>query len=229
MDAGCGTGLLSRLLAQKVPQGQVYAVDIDSNMIKQAKRRLKDLENIVLIQSDFSEVTLPKKLDVILSNAALHWVHNHAQVLRHFWKMLKSDRTKGSQLLIQCGGYENLQTILALLRQVMQQNEFEKNFKNMNQTWHFRKPDDTSKLLGKIGFVNINVHLYNNCVNLCNREIYSKFVRSVIMKPFLECISKEKSRNRYLELFLDEVEGRKSVNPKQETPCSLDHVTADKP
>jgi len=60
MDAGCGTGLLSRLLAQKVPQGQVYAVDIDSNMIKQAKRRLKDLENIVLIQSDFSEVTLPK-------------------------------------------------------------------------------------------------------------------------------------------------------------------------
>jgi len=37
MDAGCGTGLLSRLLAQKVPQGQVYAVDIDSNMLKQAK------------------------------------------------------------------------------------------------------------------------------------------------------------------------------------------------
>lgn len=84
MDAGCGTGLLSRLLAQKVPQGQVYAVDIYSKMIKQAKRRLKDLENIVLIQSDFSEVSLPKKLDVIFSNAAIHWVHNHAQVFRHF-------------------------------------------------------------------------------------------------------------------------------------------------
>jgi len=190
--------------------------------------RLKNLENIVLVQSDFSEVILPKKLDVIFSDAALHWAHNHAQVFRHFWKMLKSDRTKGSQLLIQCGSYGNLQTILALLRQVMQ-NEFEKNFKNMKLPWHFGKPDDTSKLLGKIGFVNINVHLYNNSVNLCNREIYSKFVRSVIIKPLLVCISKEKSRNRYLELFLDEVEGRKSVNPKQETPCSLDHVTADKP
>lgn len=122
-------------------------------MIKQEKRRLKDLENIVLIQSDFSEVTLPKKLDVIFFNAALHWVHNHAQVFRHFWKMLKSDRTQGSQLLIQCGGYGNLQTVLALLRQVMQQNGFKKNFKNMNQPWHFAKPDDTSKLLGKIGFM----------------------------------------------------------------------------
>ena len=87
------------------------------------------MENIMLVQSDFSEVILPKKLDVIFSDAALHWAHNHAQVFRHFWKMLKSDRTKGSQLLIQCGGYENLQTILALLRQVMQQNEFEKILK----------------------------------------------------------------------------------------------------
>src|SRR5438445_3362559 len=61
MDAGCGSGLLSKLLAQKAPRGKVYAVDIDSNMIKQAKRSLKDLQNVVLLQSDFTEVTLPTK------------------------------------------------------------------------------------------------------------------------------------------------------------------------
>jgi trans-aconitate methyltransferase len=84
MDGGCGSGLLSKLLAQKVPMGMVYAVDIDSNMIKQAKKTLKDLENVVLVQSDFAEVTLPTKLVVIFSNAALHWVHNHGQVFRLF-------------------------------------------------------------------------------------------------------------------------------------------------
>ena len=38
MDAGRRSGLLTKLLAQRVPRGKVYAVDMDSNMIIQAKR-----------------------------------------------------------------------------------------------------------------------------------------------------------------------------------------------
>jgi trans-aconitate 2-methyltransferase len=105
MDAGCGSGLLTKLLAQKVPRGKVYGVDIDSNMIKQAKSNLKDLENVELIQSNFADVKLPTKLDVIFSNASLHWVHDHAQVFQHFWETLKHDASKQRQLLMQCGGY----------------------------------------------------------------------------------------------------------------------------
>jgi trans-aconitate 2-methyltransferase len=56
MDAGCGSGLITKLLARKVPRGKVYAVDIDSNMIKQAKRNLKDLKNVELVQSNFADV-----------------------------------------------------------------------------------------------------------------------------------------------------------------------------
>jgi tRNA A58 N-methylase Trm61 len=41
MDAGCGSGLLTKLLAYKVPKGKVYGVDIDHNMIEQAKKNLK--------------------------------------------------------------------------------------------------------------------------------------------------------------------------------------------
>jgi hypothetical protein len=106
----------------------------------------------------------------------------------------------------------------------MQLNEFEEYFRNMNQPWHFAKPDGTSKLLGKIGYVNINVHLHNECVTLSNREIYSKFVRTVIMIPFLERIPKDKIRNRYLELFLDEVEKRSNNIRNRETSWSLDYV-----
>jgi trans-aconitate methyltransferase len=69
-----------------------------SNMIRQTKRNLKDLENVELVESDFALVKLPTKLDVIFSNAALHWVHDHAQVFQHFWKMLICDRTKTRQL-----------------------------------------------------------------------------------------------------------------------------------
>jgi len=93
MNAGCGTGLLTKLLAQRVPRGKVYAVDMDFNMIRQAKRNLKDLENVELVESIFANVKLPRKLDVIFSNAALHWAHDHTQVFQHFWKMLNCDKT----------------------------------------------------------------------------------------------------------------------------------------
>ena len=88
----------------------------------------------------------------------------------------------------------------------MKLNEFKVYFANMNQSWYFAKHDDTSKLLGKIGYVSTKVHLHNDCANLADREIYSRFVKTIIMKPFLEHLPDDKTRNRYLELFLDEVE-----------------------
>ena len=227
MDAGCGSGLISKLLAQKVPRGKVYAVDVDSNMIRQAKSNLKGLENVELVEADFAHVKLPTKLDVIFSNAALHWVHDHAQVFQHFWDMLNCDETKGGQLLIQCGGYGNLQRILAILRRVMEFNEFKEYFTSFNQSWYFAKPDDTSKLLGEIGYVSTKIHLHNDCVNLIDREIYSRFVKTVIMKPFLERLpDDDKLRNRYLELFLQEVEKSSASisSNKSQTPWSLDYV-----
>jgi trans-aconitate 2-methyltransferase len=105
------------------------------------------LENVELIQSDILDVKLPTKLDIIFSNAVLHWLHDHTRVFQHFWNMLNCDYTRGRQLLIQCGGYGNLREVPTLLRRVMNLNEFKVYFSKMNQPWYFAKPDDTDKLL----------------------------------------------------------------------------------
>ena len=94
---------------------------------------------------------------------------------------------------------------------------------------YFAKPNDTSKLLGEIGYVSTKIHLHDDCVNLIDREIYSRFVKTVIMKPFLERLpDDDKLKNRYLELFLQEVEKSRSAsissNNKSQTPWSLDYV-----
>ena len=129
--------------------------------------------------------------------------------------MLKYDSSEPGQLLIQCGGYGNLQRILLLARRVTELNEFNEYFTNMYQSRYFAKSDDTTKLLRKIGYVNIKVHLNNDRISLTNREIYSRFVKTVVLKPFLERLPDNKTRNRYLELFLDEVE-------KKDTSTSSD-------
>ena len=104
--------------------------------------------------------------------------------------------------------YFSVDRLLQLLiheRNCWDLNEFREYFRNMNSPWYFAKPADTRKLLEKIGYINTKVHLHNDHVILTNREIYSRFVKTVIMKPFLQHLPDDKIRNRYLELFLDEV------------------------
>ena len=40
MDAGSGSGNLTKILADRVPPGHVYAVDADPNMVQQAMSNL---------------------------------------------------------------------------------------------------------------------------------------------------------------------------------------------
>src|SRR5918912_3468406 len=51
MDAGAGSGNLTKILADKVPQGHVYAVDADSNMVQEAKSNLSSCRNVRVMQS----------------------------------------------------------------------------------------------------------------------------------------------------------------------------------
>src|SRR5215207_5274253 len=99
MDAGAGSGKLTKILADKVPNGKVYAVDADPNMIQQAKSNLSHYKNVQIFYSSMDKVYLPTQVDVIFSNAALHWILDQEGVFSHFWQLLKPN----GQLLIECG------------------------------------------------------------------------------------------------------------------------------
>ena len=52
LDAGCGSGRLTKILSIKVPHGKVIAIDSDSSMIRFAKERLVKISNIQFIKMD---------------------------------------------------------------------------------------------------------------------------------------------------------------------------------
>jgi trans-aconitate 2-methyltransferase len=146
------------------------------------------------------------------SNAALHWVLDHRKAFQNFWTMLKrmkdSSRTNnGSQLLIQCGGYGNLQQTISVLERIAHSDSFKAYFANWKQPWYFAKPDDTDALLEEIGYINRTVHLHNDRVFFPNRLMYAKFIKTVVMKPYLEHLAVDndgsKLKNLFLDLFLD--------------------------
>ena len=104
------------------------------------------------------------------------------------------------------------------------------NFADWKQPWYFAKAEDVSKLLQEIGYVNAKVYYSEDCVSLPNRQIYSKFVKTVVMKSYLDHLSShnddiydiDRLKDLFLELFLDEVE--KYSSGKLNKPWSLDFV-----
>ena len=46
LDAGCGSGRITKVISTKVPKGKVFAVDSDLSMIKIAKENLEKISNI---------------------------------------------------------------------------------------------------------------------------------------------------------------------------------------
>jgi trans-aconitate 2-methyltransferase len=201
MDAGAGSGNLAKILADKVPYGQIFAVDADPNMVQQARSNLSGWRNVQVIHSSMDKVNLPIELDVIFSNAALHWILNQEDLFSHFGQLLKPN----GELLIEYGGHGNVERALMVIFKVMQSDQFKEHFVNWKQSWYFPKPDEITKLLEKARFRDIQVNLSERTTTFSDREEFAMFVKTVIMKPFLGYLPNAKKKEQFLDAFLKKI------------------------
>ena len=73
LDIGTGTGLLSLMMAQRCPDAQITAIDVDENAIKDAQRNFSESpfeDRITLKQAPFQEFAKQEleKYDCIICN-----------------------------------------------------------------------------------------------------------------------------------------------------------------
>ena len=91
-DLGSGSGLFTRPLARKADsKGVVYAVDIDSELLKYVERTAQEqkLTNIKPILASETDPKLPEAVDLITIFDTLHHVGNQAGYLKGLKKYLK--------------------------------------------------------------------------------------------------------------------------------------------
>lgn len=86
-DLGCGSGELTRELLGRWPQAEVWGVDQSAEMLACATV-LPGPGHLSFVRSDLREWRPGRPLDLIVSNAALHWVPDHAPVLEHLARLL---------------------------------------------------------------------------------------------------------------------------------------------
>jgi trans-aconitate 2-methyltransferase len=202
MDAGAGSGNLTKFLVDKVPHGQIYAIDADPNMVEQAKSNLSAYRNVRVIHSSMEHVNLPTKVDVIFSNAALHWVLDQEGVFSHFWRLLKPN----GELLIEYGGHGNVERAVRVISKLMEFSQFKEHFVNWKQSWYFPKADEIERLLENAKFRDIQINLSKRTTSFSDRDEFAIFVKTVIMKPFLVYLSDSAKKEQFLDAFLKEIE-----------------------
>jgi 2-polyprenyl-3-methyl-5-hydroxy-6-metoxy-1,4-benzoquinol methylase len=91
-DLGAGSGLFTRPLARKAGgKGVVYAVDIDSELLKHVERTAQEqkLANIKPILASETDPKLPEPVDLITIIDTLHHINNHAEYLKGLKKYLR--------------------------------------------------------------------------------------------------------------------------------------------
>jgi trans-aconitate 2-methyltransferase len=74
IDLGCGTGYLTRLLGQNYPHARVTGVDNDKAMLAKAAA---EPSGITWELGDAAQWRPGRPVDLIFSNAALHWLPDH--------------------------------------------------------------------------------------------------------------------------------------------------------
>jgi trans-aconitate 2-methyltransferase len=209
MDAGAGSGNLTRFLADKVPNGEVYAVDADPNMIEQAKSNLSGYKNVQVIHSSMEKVDLPTKVDVIFSNSAIHWILDQDSLFSRFWHLLKpyDGGSNGSgELLIECGSHGNIESAISIIMKISRSDQFKEHFVDWKQSWYFPKPEETERMLHRAKFREIQVNVSKLTTTFSDRESFANFIKTIMTKPFLGYLPDAKMKEQFLCIFLNEFE-----------------------
>ncbi len=76
-DLGCGAGNVTRFIAERWPAAHIVGIDGSAEMLAKARA---DLPRIEWQQADLATWRPAQQPDVIYSNAALHWIEDHAPV-----------------------------------------------------------------------------------------------------------------------------------------------------
>lgn len=94
IDLGCGPGNSTEVLAARYPEATVRGLDSSADMIRAARERLADIEFEL---ADIADWRAPAPVDIILANASLQWLPDHALL----YPRLVAQLSKGGCLAVQ--------------------------------------------------------------------------------------------------------------------------------
>lgn len=174
LDAGCGSGRVTELLAEALPRGRVIALDGSPAMLDQARARLARFgDRVELVEADLRRpLPLAEPVDAILSTATFHWLPDHDALFRNLAAVLRP----AGRLVAQCGGSGNIASIVAILVTLGD---------GWPGPWTFATPAETEVRLRAAGFTDIATWLQPEPTPLESGPAVETYLRTIILGDHL--------------------------------------------
>lgn len=80
VDLGCGAGVAIPLLAARFPEAEILGVDSSKSMLERGRA---DFPKASFVRGDIAEWSPAAPVDLLYSNAALHWLGDHERLFAH--------------------------------------------------------------------------------------------------------------------------------------------------
>ncbi len=155
LDAGCGSGRITKALIGQLARGHVIAVDESASMIAAARRRLGALAldpglasdrtdgRVELRVGDLLQLELEQPVDAILSTATFHWIADHDRLFTRMRAALAPD----GRLVAQCGGEGNIEILRDKADAVLAHAPYAEHFRDWRAPWNYASAEQTRQRL----------------------------------------------------------------------------------
>ncbi len=210
-DLGCGTGELTAELHRKLQARETLGIDSSQAMLAKAPQG----PGLRFEQQDIATFQPAEKLDLIFSNAALHWVPDHPDLLRRLTGAL----SPGGQIAVQMPMTDDLithQTASELARSP----EFRRLLGGYVRRTPLLDPIRYAAWLYRLGYARQHVRVVTYTHLLESREEVVEWVRGALLTEYQKRLSApdwDRFLARYRQLLIPHLEDEHPyfyVNPR---------------
>ncbi|MEO6197115.1 MAG: class I SAM-dependent methyltransferase [Dehalococcoidia bacterium] len=180
LDAGCGSGSVTFDLLNKLPDGKIYAIDGSPQMIDQLTESIDDrgVTNVLPILANLTDFELPEPVDVVFSNAVLHWIPDDDGLFDCLARATKN----GGRFRAQCGGAGNIVRLMAATHDVEARDPYRQHIPEPIDARKYRTPDDAVAAMSRNGWTNARASLFESPVVFENEDGAVLYLRTIILQ-----------------------------------------------
>jgi trans-aconitate 2-methyltransferase len=209
LDIGSGDGKVSAELASSLTTGSVLGVDNSPEMIALAETRFSPMKypNLRFRLTDAVALPFRNEFDVVFSNATLHWVIDHAPVLKGIAASLKP----GGRTLLQMGGRGNAAAVVSAMDKVRAKPEWSSRFEGFQFPYGFHAAGEYRVWLTEAGLTPLRVELLPKDMAHADREAFAGWLRTTWI-PYTQRID-EGRREAFLKQVADQYLSENPASP----------------
>lgn len=194
LDAGCGSGAVTAMLLERLPDGHVVALDSSPEMVEHAREALDPARATVFV-ADLAGFDLDTAVDAVFSNAVFHWIMDHDALFGCLHRALKP----GGRLVAQCGGKDNIARFIGQAREVAARAPYAEHLAGVGTWSNFADVPETEERLRRAGFSDLRVWIEPSDVT---PEHPAAFIRAVNLRAYVERLP-EALRDPFIEDVLE--------------------------